>query len=77
MTAGKFLILVSLPFFLASCSSNNIEGTVIASNDIGQGITESLVETGKEQLPYFKVRTNTNNFKLGSKVIVEVPESAP
>jgi hypothetical protein len=72
-----FSILAFLCFFLGSCSPHNLKGTVIASKDIGEGIRESLVQTGDEQVPYFKIRTNSNNFQVGSKVVLEAPESAP
>jgi hypothetical protein len=38
---------------------------------------ECLVQTGREQVPYFKIRTNSNNFKVGSRVTVEIPEIIP
>ncbi len=63
-----------LLFVLVGCSSPSIlEGEVVSSKIIGQGITEHLIQTKNETIPFFKIRTNQNTFYQGAKVSIELP----
>ena len=59
---------------LTSCVSfSGVEGTVISSKEIEYGITEYLIETNSYEIPYYILRVRKNNFKQGSKVVLELP----
>jgi hypothetical protein len=59
---------------LTSCVSfSSVEGTVISSKEIEYGITEYLIETNSYEIPYYILRVRKNNFKQGSKVVLELP----
>ena len=63
------LFLFSLVLF--GCSPTVLEGEVISSKDAGQGLTEYLVKTNDESIPYLKIRTNKPNLHVGSKVSID------
>lgn len=68
------LNLIGVLFALMGCSSSSVlDGEVVSSKDRGQGITEYLVQTQNNKIPFFKMRTNKNNFYRGSKVALELP----
>jgi hypothetical protein len=59
---------------LTNCVSfSSVEGTVISSKEIEYGITEYLIETNSYELPYYILRVRKDNFKQGSKVVLELP----
>lgn len=59
---------------LTSCVSFScVEGTVISSKKIEHGVTEYLIETNSYEVPYYILRVKNNNFKEGSKIILELP----
>ena len=59
---------------LASCVSfSGVEGTVLSSKEIEHGITEYLIETNSYEIPYYILRVRKNNFKQGTKIVLELP----
>ena len=65
------LLLYSLLLF--GCSPSMLEGEVVSSKDIGQGLTEFLVKTNDEAIPYLKIRTNRPTLHVSSKVSIDIP----
>lgn len=67
----SFIALLFLT--LVGCvPSSVVEGRVISSKEIGQGITEHLVETNSFHTPYYILKVNNNNLRPGSKVVLEL-----
>ncbi len=70
----KGFMVLSLFWALTGCTPSSIvEGEVVSSRTIAEGIKEHLVKTDSPYVPYFIVRTNKNNLKPGAKVELELP----
>ena len=70
---AKVISFIVLLFALSGCMPPPIvEGEVISSKEIGQGVTEHLVRTDSAQIPYYILRTNKNNLQKGAKVVLEI-----
>ena len=68
----KGFILLLLLLVLTGCvSSSPVEGIVISSREVAHGIMEHVVQTNRPDLPYYILRVNNNNFRQGTKVILE------
>ena len=68
----KRLRLLLFPLLLVSCSPSVLEGEVVSSKGIREGLTEYLVKTNDEIVPYLKIRTNKPTLHVGSKVSIDV-----
>jgi hypothetical protein len=66
-----FMLPLFLLGFTGCVSSSPVEGIVISSREVGQGVMEHLVQTNRSDLPYYILRVNNNTFRQGSKVILE------
>lgn len=70
----RILNIIGVLFALAGCASYSVlEGEVISSKLMGEGIAEHLIQTKNAKIPYFKIRTNKHNLYQGSKVAIELP----
>ena len=67
----KCLRLLLFPLLLVSCSPSILEGKVVSSKEIREGLTEYLVKTNDEIIPYLKIRTNKPTLHVGSKVSID------
>lgn len=67
------LRLFLFSFLLFGCSPSILEGEVVSFKHAGQGLTEFLVKTNNENIPYLKIRTNRPTLHVGSKVSIDTP----
>lgn|GEM_PF-3885272 len=72
MNVLKSFMVLSLLLSLTGCvPSSPVEGVIISSREVAQGIMEHVVQTNRSDLPYYILKVNNNNFRQGSKVILE------
>jgi hypothetical protein len=70
----RSLSLLALPVILIGCSSPSVlEGKVVDSKPLGQGVTEHIIQTNDKQIPIFILRTNKHNLHTGCEVALELP----
>ena len=69
----SFMVALSCVVLTSCVSFSGVEGTVISSKKIEHGVTEYLIETNSYEIPYYILRVKNNNFKQGSKIILELP----
>lgn len=72
----SYMVLLFLLALNGCVSPSTLEGTVISSKNVEQGITEHLIETNSLHTPYYILRVNNNNFRPGSKVALELSSNS-
>jgi hypothetical protein len=69
----SFMTLSFLSALTGCVSSSSVEGVVMSSREVGQGVTEHLVQTNRADLPFYILKVNNNKFHQESKVVLEIP----
>lgn len=67
----RLLLFPLLLLLLVSCSPSVLEGEVVSSKGIREGLIEYLVKTNDAIVPYLKIRTNKPTLHVGSKVSID------